>query len=217
MLIEFEPVDRPEKLRIGFSVLPDCGAPAAVHSGRMRAVRLKAVFRSKRDTASIHPGEWPDHGGKPRVLIENPDRADLWAHADLLRGAGYDVAICGGPVAEIQPAPWYRRLVSATAEESERRRRVVCPLITAGRCSLVEGADVVVSTTRLTDGREILAALGARTSPVLVVEGTSADLERERTALGDPIEIPLPVLPQQLVAAVEQARYPNLSTGPAAK
>ena len=183
----------------------------------MRVAGLKAIIRRTRVTASIHPGEWPEHGGKPRVLIENPDRADLWAHADLLRGAGYDVAICGGPVAELRPAPWYRRLLSASAEESERRRRVVCPLVAAGRCSLVEGADVVVSTTRMTDGREIRAALGARTSPVLVVEGTSADLERERTAIGDAIEIHLPVLPQQLVAAVEQARYPNLSAEPTAK
>jgi len=148
-------------------------------------------------------------------LIENPDRADLWAHADLLRRAGYDVAICGGPVAEIAPARWYRRLVSATAEPTERQKRVLCPLVTAGRCSLVEGADVVVSTTQMTAGREILAALSARTSPVLVVEGTSAGLERERVAIGDSVELQLPVLPQQLVLAVERARYPSLSTASA--
>ena len=175
----------------------------------MRVARLKAVFRPNRGPLSIHPEEWPEHGGKPRVLIENPDRADLWAHADLLRRAGYDVAICGGPVAEIASARWYRRLVSAT---TERRQRVLCPLVTTGRCSLVEGADVVVSTTQMTDSREILAALSARTSPVLVVEGTSAGLERERAAIGDSVEIQLPVLPQQLVLAVERARYPNLSS-----
>ena len=162
-------------------------------------------------TAQIHPEEWPEHGGKPRVLIENPDRADLWAHADLLRDAGYDVAICGGPVAEIAPPRWYRRLFSAS-EPVDRRQRVVCPLVTAGHCSLVDGADVVVSTTQLTDGREILAALSARTTPVLVVEGTSAGLDRERAAIGDSVEITLPVLPQQLVRAVEQARFPHLST-----
>lgn len=177
----------------------------------MRVPRLKAILRAKRTPPSIHPGEWPEHGGKPRVLIENPDRADLWAHADLLRGAGYDVAICGGPVAEIAPPRWYRRLISVPAEPAERRQRVLCPLVTAGRCSLVDGADVVVSTTELTDGREILAALSARTSPVLVVEGTSAGLERDRAAIGDSVEIQLPVLPQQLLLAVERARYPHLT------
>jgi hypothetical protein len=176
--------------------------------------QVRALFGSKKDPLSIHPEEWPEHDGKPRVLIENPDRADLWAHADLLREAGYDVAICGGPVAEVAPAPWYRRLFPATsaAEPTERRQRVLCPLVTGGHCPLVEGADVVVSTTQLTDGREILAALSARTDLTLVVEGTSAELERERAAIGDSIEITLPVLPQQLVQAVEQARYPSLSS-----
>ena len=208
-------VDPPEKLRVEFSVLTDCGEPTKVQSGRMPTARLKAVFRSKRGPISIHPGEWPEHAGKPRVLIENPDRADLWAHAELLRGAGYDVAICGGPVAEIAPARWYRRLVSAAPGPTERQQRVLCPLVTAGRCSLVEGADVVVSTIHMTDSREVLAALTARTSPVLVVEGTSAGLERERAAIGDSVEIQLPVLPQQLVLAVERARYPHLSTASA--
>ena len=179
----------------------------------MRAARLKAVFRSKRGPLSIHPGEWPEHAGKPRVLIENPDRADLWAHADLLRRAGYDVAICGGPVAEIAPARWHRRLISPSSapDPAERRPRVLCPLVTEGHCPLVEGADVVVSTTQLTDGGEILAALSARTDLALVVEGTSADLDREAAAIGDSVAITLPVLPQQLVRAVEQARYPSLS------
>jgi hypothetical protein len=180
-------------------------------------MRKNITFRSKKAPLSIHPEEWPEHDGKPRVLIENPDRADLWAHADLLREAGYDVAICGGPVAEVAPGPWYRRLFSPTSvpEPSERRPRVLCPLVTGGHCPLVEGADVVVSTTQLTDGGEILAALSARTDVALVVEGTSAELERETAAIGDSVEVTLPVLPQQLVEAVERARYPSLSTGPA--
>ena len=178
-----------------------------------RLAKVRAFFGSNSGPLSIHPKEWPEHLGKPRVLIENPDRADLWAHADLLREAGYDVAICGGPVAEIAPAPWYRRLFSPTAapDPAELRPRVLCPLVTGGHCPLVEGADVVVSTTRLTDGGEILTALSARTDLALVVEGTSADLDREAAAIGDSVAITLPVLPQQLVRAVEQARYPSLS------
>ncbi len=132
----------------------------------------------------IHPEEWPARSGKARVLIENPDRADLWAHADLLRKAGYDVAMCGGPTDE------------------EAQERTVCPLVANGHCPLVEGADVVVSTTSLTDGREIHAKLRAGAAPALVVEGTASELGRE----GNAVEIALPVMPAQLVDAVERAR-----------
>lgn len=136
----------------------------------------------------VHPGEWPEESSKPRVLIENPDGAELWAHADVLREAGYDVAMCGGP-----------------SPKTEDHAHTTCPLVTEGRCPLVEGADVVVSTTRLTDGREILRALSGRSTP-LVVEGTSSDLERDRDVIGDALEITLPVMPDQLVRAVEQVR-----------
>ncbi len=150
---------------------------------------IRSLIRRKRSPGVIHPEAWPEQSGKPRVLIENPDGAELWAHADVLREAGYDVAMCGGP-----------------AVQTEDHDRTVCPLVTEGRCPLVEGADVVVSTTRLIDSREILATLSARSAPVLVVEGTSSDLKRDGDVIGDSLEIPLPVLPQQLVAAVERAR-----------
>jgi hypothetical protein len=147
-----------------------------------------AGMGKRKDPAQLHPEEWPEPGGKPRVLIENPDGAELWAHADVLREAGYDVAMCGGP-----------------SPKTEDHDHTSCPLVTEGRCPLVDGADVVVSTTRLTDGREILRALSARTTP-LVVEGTTADLERDRDVTGDALEIALPVMPSQLVEAVEQVR-----------
>jgi hypothetical protein len=156
---------------------------------------LRSLFGRKSSPRLIHPEDWPEQTGKPRVLIENPDRADLWAHADLLREAGYDVAMCGGPTAETEHVRWFRR-----------GERTLCPLLAEGHCPLVEGADVVVSTTALIDGREILATLSARSSPTLLVEGTSSDLERERDAIGGSVEITLPVLPQQLVEAVERAR-----------
>ena len=88
----------------------------------------------------------------------------------------------------------------------ERQERTLCPLVAEGNCPLVEGADVVISTTELTDSREILATLSARSSPALVVEGTSSELERDSDVVGDSVEIKLPVLPQQIVEAVERAR-----------
>jgi hypothetical protein len=172
---------------------------------------MRSLFERKSPPRPIHPEEWPEQGGKPRVLIENPDRADLWAHADVLRKAGYDVAMCGGPTAGAERAPWFRRLLRPDPQPQEHPERTVCPLVTEGHCPLVDGADVVVSTTRLADGREILAALSARTSPVLVVEGTSFDLERDSDVTGGSVEIPLPVLPQQLVEAVERARSAGAS------
>jgi hypothetical protein len=135
----------------------------------------------------IHPEEWPARSGKARVLIENPDRADLWAHADLLRKAGYDVAMCGGPT------------------DGDEQERTVCPLVAQGHCPLVDGADVVVSTTSLTDSREIHAMLRAEAAPALVVEGTASELGRE----GNAVEIAFPVLPTDLVDAVERARQPS--------
>jgi DNA-binding NtrC family response regulator len=137
----------------------------------------------------LHLEEWPAQTGKTRVLIENPDRADLWAHADVLRRAGYDVAMCSGPT-----------------EAGEQQEHTTCPLLAEGHCPLVEGADVVVSTTQLTDGREILAALSARSTSALVVEGTRSELQREHDAIGGAVELTLPVLPQQIVEAVERAR-----------
>jgi hypothetical protein len=169
---------------------------------------MRSLFGRKSPPRSLHPEEWPEQSGNPRVLIENPDRADLWAHAAVLREAGYDVAMCAGPTAETEHVPWFRRRQQDWADPhpTERQKRTVCPLVAEGHCPLVEGADVVVSTTRLTDSREVLATLSTRSSPALVVEGTSSDLERASDVIGGSVEIKLPVLPQQLVEAVERAR-----------
>ncbi len=169
---------------------------------------LRSLFGRKGSPRAIHPEEWPEESGKPRVLIENPDRADLWAHAEVLREAGYDVAMCAGPTAATERLPWFRRRPRYWADPPpmERQERTVCPLLAEGHCPLVEGADVVVSTTQLTDSREILATLSARSSPALVVEGTSSELERDSDVIGGSVEIKLPVLPQQIVEAVERAR-----------
>ena len=61
----------------------------------------------------------------------------------------------------------------------------------------------MVSAAQLTDGRAILAALSARSTPALVVEGTRSELARESDAIGSAVEL---TLPQQIVEAVERAR-----------
>ncbi len=156
----------------------------------------------------LHPGEWPDATGKRRVLIENPDGADLWAHAEILRGAGYDVALCHGPSKPVERMPWYRRR-PGYFEDAEQlqpdEERTLCPLVVEGRCPLVEGADVVVSTTTMTESREILAALSSRDSLALVVEGPRAALERDRDVTGAATAIEFPVTEGRLLEAVESA------------
>ena len=139
--------------------------------------------------------EWGASGDGPRILIENPDRAELWAHEEVLRDAGYEVASCVGPA-------------RVGAGESGRR---TCPLLTDGECSLVSGADVVISTTSLGDSRAILATLSARISPRLIVEGTKLELARNKDVTPDAIEVAQPVTPDALLAAVAKA----LATRPA--
>jgi hypothetical protein len=142
------------------------------------------------------------------VLIEHPDGADLWAHADALREAGYDVAVCRGPSGAAERVPRFRRPRGywEDSQPVERTERTLCPLISEGHCPLAEGADVVVSSTRVTDGREIVAALSGRSAPALVVEGTTLELKRYGDAIGGATEIEVPVSPKQLVQAVERAK-----------
>ncbi|MGZ8715785.1 MAG: hypothetical protein ACXWYO_01610 [Gaiellaceae bacterium] len=163
----------------------------------------------------LHPGAWPESTGKPRVLIENRNRADLWAHAEILRGAGYDVALCHGPSKPVERAPWYRRRPGFFTDSGQVRpdeERTLCPLVVAGRCVLVEGADVVVSTTELDESREVLAALSSRGSPALVVEGTRPHLERDRDVTGAATALELPVTEQRLLTAVEDALASHTDT-----
>jgi hypothetical protein len=82
-----------------------------------------------RKPRTIEPPIWPARRGRARVLVENPDGAEVWAHTEALREAGYDVASCFGPSA---------------------RARVVCPLVSDGRCAAVADADVVISTMTTT-------------------------------------------------------------------
>ena len=110
-----------------------------------------------------HPESWPEPAGKPRVLIENPDGAELWAHADLLRQAGYEVATCYGP--------------SWTA----------CPLTDGGECPLAAGADVIVTTTELTDSAAIIEALETKVAGAVVVESQAGEAVDAATVIRQPV------------------------------
>ena len=132
----------------------------------------------RRRQRCIEPGEWPERSGRPRVLLEHPDGMALWTEAEELRKAGYDVAVCKGP-----------------SEEAG-----ACPLLVEGRCTLADGADAVVTTPSLQDGRRIIAALAERPA-ALVVEGP-----RNALSLGgyrvDRATVPYPLTIGALVAAV---------------
>jgi hypothetical protein len=166
-------------------------------------------FARHERTEILHPEEWSGPTGKPKVLIENPDGADLWAHAEILREAGYEVAVCGGPRQLEERVTWLRRRPGPLADPGElevHEAETRCPLVAHGHCPLVEDADVVVSTTSLADGREILATISSRGSPPLVVEGTRAALERDRDVIeGAAVVIEEPVTERRLLTAVEKA------------
>jgi hypothetical protein len=46
-----------------------------------------------------HAESWPERSGEARVLVEHPDTAESLAHAETLRRAGYDAAVCPDPTA----------------------------------------------------------------------------------------------------------------------
>ena len=165
--------------------------------------------RSKqgRSPRCVDPGDWPGRSSRRRVLVENPDLADLWAHAEILREAGYDVATCTGPATGQSSVPMFQR-GSLAVEDAEPMRvegRTLCPLVAEERCPLVEEADVVITTTALADGRGILAAHSSKGQAALVVEGTSSTLGRDSDVIGDATVIEQPVTQERLLAAVAEA------------
>jgi hypothetical protein len=140
------------------------------------------------------------------VLIENPDEAELGAHEEILLAAGYDVATCTGPSAHSPGgAGFQHRSFTLEGMEPTKSERVPCPLTLGQRCPLVDGADVVVSSTTLVDSRDILAVHGAEGGSGLVVEGASHALERDRDVIGGATVIVEPVTEERLLAAVRQA------------
>jgi hypothetical protein len=146
-----------------------------------------SLWRHGQKEACIEPDEWPSRAGRARVLIEHPDPAALWAEAEAMRDAGYDVAVCTGP--------------TKTFERS--RLKQACPLLVNGHCSLVEQADVVVTTTDLGESRSVLAALSERRTPPLVIESSKSVLDRGYE-IGDATIIEVPVTEETLLAAVSE-------------
>ena len=139
----------------------------------------------KREPHVIEAGDWAARQGRPRALVENPDAAQLWAYAETLREAGYDVATCVG-------------------EHPDGLDR--CPLIETGHCSLVEGADVVVSTCSIQRGDRLLAVMGLLGSTPVVFEAPKPDFERYAHLAENAKLVPTPVTAQALVDTVAQAR-----------
>jgi hypothetical protein len=138
----------------------------------------------KREPHMIEAGDWEDRSGRPRALVENPDAAQLWAYAEILRKAGYEVATCAG---------------------EHPNGTDLCPLIETGHCSLVEGADVVVSTCSVGRGDRLLAVLGLTGSTPVVFEAPKPDFERYAYLAENATLVPMPVTRRALVDAVAAA------------
>jgi hypothetical protein len=141
------------------------------------------MFSRRKHT--IETGDWPAREGRKRALVENPDSAQLWAYADILREAGYEVATCMG-------------------EHPDEESR--CPLIETGQCGLVEGADVVVSTCSMHRGDKLLAVLGSKGSTPVVFEASQPDFERYAHLAESATLVPTPVTEQTLLDAVARAQ-----------
>jgi hypothetical protein len=138
----------------------------------------------RRQPHVIEAGDWEARQGRPRVLVENPDGAQLWAYAEALREAGYDVATCAG-------------------EHPDGEDR--CPLIETGHCGLVEGADVVVSTCSIQRGDKLLAVIGSTGSTPIVFEAPRPDFERYAHLAENATLLPAPVTERALLEAVAEA------------
>ena len=140
----------------------------------------------RRTRRVLDPGSWGPPSGKTRVLIENPEPSELWGYADALRSAGYEVATCGGP-GEHEGGPG------------------ACPLLAEGHCALIEGADVLVSTSELPEIRSILAALGSSSSPRVVLETRPPGAGEYRGVARDAILVACPVTEEILCRTVAEA------------
>ena len=137
----------------------------------------------RRKKHMIETGEWSERDGRKRALVENPDRAELWAYAEVLRDAGYDVATC-------------------TGEHPDGSDR--CPLLEAGGCELVEGADIVVSTCSMKRSGELLAILSLKGSTPIVFEAPPP--EQIANLADDVTYVSTPVTGRALLDAVERAQ-----------
>ncbi len=131
---------------------------------------------------------WPGRmDWRARVLVENSDPATGYAMQKLLTDEAFDVQYCGGP---------------------DHLRRHRCPLVTQGKCSLVEGADVVVHSLNLDRADQAAVLRGIREvhpdTPV-VVEVPTPVLEKHADLLEGFTIVPMPATSTSLVNAVRHA------------
>lgn len=135
-------------------------------------------------TQTLAAPSFSEGAGRPRLLIEDPD---AWAYAEHFEGAGFAVALCGGPLPE--------------GPDCSR-----CPLVWNGVCSAVESADVVLSALPSDVGMPIVQALAERAGRVPTVLHVPAPRAADYQQLfDDAIIVPFPASLAQLEAAVREA------------
>ncbi|HXQ60700.1 MAG TPA: hypothetical protein VN796_00130 [Acidimicrobiales bacterium] len=137
---------------------------------------------------------WEHREGTPvaeprrtRVLIEDADGADAFSYWRLLTDNGYEAQWCPGP---------------------ENHAGGRCPLVTSGRCELVEDADVVVSALGIDNeaSRKIVGAIKAEYPETpLVVQGSRREFTRWADLVEGSHPLPTPVTARALLGTVEDA------------
>jgi hypothetical protein len=126
-----------------------------------------------------------EHG--PRILIEHPDGAEAWALAEILSRSGFDVRSCAGP----GPCG---------------RGETVCPLLVGEQCALVEGADAVVSSSRVAGSEMIVRAMAVARPELPVFVEVPRPRSRRYLQLQEAGRIlPFPAQPDEVVARVREA------------
>jgi len=145
---------------------------------------------------SRHPiPTWPDSTVSPKVLLECEDASIQDGAERALRDSGYTVAVCNGP---------------ATRNSGR------CPLVTDGRCRLVEEADVVVHALDASRDEhcEVLSAMRQHQPDMpIVVEVSTASDTRDSALLATTHHVRYPMTRETLLAAVLTATTHN--SGPA--
>ena len=131
---------------------------------------------------------WPERTDwRARVLVENADPGVAYAMQRALEDSAFDVLTCGGP---------------------DHLKRNRCPLVAEGRCSLVEGADVVVHGLNVNRPDQAAVLQGIRDrypdTPVVVEVPTPLREKHEKLLDGFTI-VRMPATRERLIDAVRHA------------
>ncbi len=129
--------------------------------------------------------------GTARVVIESRDSASAAATASTLQARGYDSVVCAGPGG-----------------------RDGCPLVSEGRCELIEDADVTYFDLDLDDADERAVLESMRASypqmPVVVEVPNSVALRHASLLAG--CHVVLPYSAERLEQAIEAATRGAVTT-----